>query len=74
LKNALFCRDCKHMKAANPLIYWGMDRLRHARCYSPAQISGNGLIHPVLEQGSFCSINRRDPDRCGETAKWYESQ
>lgn len=68
----LFCRDCIHCRPANPPFYWGADRYRFARCFAPVQVSGHGLIHPVLERGAFCSIIRRDPDKCGESAKWYE--
>jgi hypothetical protein len=67
----LLCRDCTYCKTANPILFWGMDRYVYARCMAPVQLSGNGLIHPLLEKGSFCSINRQDPARCGPDAKWF---
>lgn len=66
------CSDCRHFKAASPLLYWGRERLTYAKCHAPRQISGDGLVHLALERGSFCSLNRRDADKCGPQANWYE--
>jgi hypothetical protein len=68
----LFCRDCKHIRPANFLTYWGRDRMAYARCHCPRQVSGYGLIDPSLEKGAFCAITRADETKCGASAAWFE--
>lgn len=66
-----FCKDCDHQRLANPVIWWGLERHRYAKCAAPQQASGDGLIHPRLDRGSFCSLMRADPFKCGHEGRWH---
>jgi len=66
-----FCKDCSYQRLANYVIWWGLDRHRYAKCAAPHQASGDGWVHPGLDSGSFCSLMRMEPKKCGPDARWF---